>query len=219
MIAIWRFVWLVLCIVSIGIAVPVLFSGSLRSDYAFVINRKIASIWPPKYAFVGNSLTAGCNWRWELGSLSVVNLATGGAVIREVTHQLTQVLPLKPRFLFIEAGINDVVTESSPIERIAYDFDYLLRQLPSNQKAIVTLIPLVSSHSLTDKIVAANSVIASHVENRGLSIIDLNPLIATQGVRYPEMTTDGIHFTHKACAVWVDEIRQIIEAGAISSDN
>jgi len=95
--AIWRFVWLVLCIVSIGTAVPVLFSGSLRSDYAFVINRKIASIWPPKYAFVGNSLTAGCNWRWELGSLSVVNLATGGAVIREVTHQLTQVLPLKPR--------------------------------------------------------------------------------------------------------------------------
>src|SRR5215469_7819984 len=109
MLSIWRFVWIISCVVSIAIAVPVLFSGSLRSDYAFVINRKLASVWPPKYVFVGNSLTVGCNWSWELGSLSVINFAKGGVIIREIARQLVGALQLKPKYIFVEAGLNDVL--------------------------------------------------------------------------------------------------------------
>ena len=76
--AIWRVVWLFICILSIAIAAPVIFSGSLRSNYAHVLNRQIAAIWPPRFAFLGDSLTLDCNWRWELGSLSLINVAMWG---------------------------------------------------------------------------------------------------------------------------------------------
>jgi lysophospholipase L1-like esterase len=215
--AIWRVVWLFICILSIAVAAPVIFSGSLRSNYAYVLNSQIAAIWPPRFAFLGDSLTLNCNWRWELGSLSLINVAMGGVGIREVAHQLNQVVPLKPGFISIEGGINDIVLESSPVERIAYDFEYLLRQLPPKQPAIVTLIPFVSNHSFSGTIQQANSTIRSHAERRGLQIIDLNPLISDQGVRKSQMmTTDGVHFNHDACLAWVDEIRKKIASSSIA---
>jgi len=211
--SIWRFVRSTVCVFAIALAAPVLFSDSLRTQYALLINTKLASIWPPKYAFVGDSLTVRCNWRWELGTLSVINFAAGGVVIGEVARQLAEVsrLKLKPKFIFVEGGINDIFLGAS-VDGITQDFQFLLRQLPANQKAIVTLIPFTSDHSLTHNIEAANSTIRSQAESRGLSIIDLNPLIGAQGIRKPDMTTDGVHFTRKACLVWVDEIRQKINS-------
>jgi len=73
-------------------------------------------------------------------------------------------------------------------------------------------VPFTSNHSLADRIEAANIAIRSQAESRGLSFIDLNPLIATQGIRKLDMTTDGVHFTRKACLVWVDEIHQKINS-------
>lgn len=207
MMSIWRYASLIVCIISIAVAVPVVLSGTLRSAYMTTIDRKIASIWPPEYAFVGDSLTENCNWRWELGTFSVINLAVGGVDIRDIGHQLTEATALKVKVIFIEAGINDVILESAPTERISQDFEYLLQQIPVGQKAVVTLIPLVSIHSFTDKIEAANSTIASLAESRGLTVIDLNPKLASEGIRNAEMTTDGIHFNVKACQIWSDEIR------------
>jgi lysophospholipase L1-like esterase len=209
---IWRFIWLVVCIASLAICVPVILSGTLRATYVSAVDRKIASIWPPEYAFVGDSLTANCNWRWELGTFSIINLAVGGTSIRDIAHQLIQALALKAEFVFIEGGINDVILDSAPVDRIASDFGTLLGEIPLHQKAVVTLIPFVSYHLLSDRIEAANSAIKSLVETRRLPIVDLNPKLASEGVRKGEMTTDGIHFTEKACAIWADEIRAEVDA-------
>ena len=37
-----------------------------------------------------------------------------------------------------------------------------------------------------------------------------NEQISSAGVRRPEMTTDGIHFTHLACSIWIDAVRKQI---------
>lgn len=207
MMRVWRYAWLTVCIISVAVAFSVLLSGTLRSAYIATIERKLASIWPPKYAFVGDSLTANCNWKWELGTFSVINLAVGGTDIRDIRHQLGQAIALKVKVIFIEAGINDVVLEAAPTEQVSQDFEYLLRQVPANQKAVVTLIPLVSERWFADRIEAANSAIASLSKSRELPIIDLNPDLASRGVRKEEMTTDGIHFTEKACRIWAEKIR------------
>jgi lysophospholipase L1-like esterase len=217
MTSIGRLICLVVCIAAIAIAVPVILSGTLRSAYLALVDRKIASIWPPKYAFVGDSLTTNCDWRWEIGSLSVLNLAVGGTDIRDIARQSIRARELRANFILVEAGVNDVILESSPTERIGYDFDYLLQQIPVGQKTVVTLIPFVSDHSFTEKIEAANATISSLVKPRGLPIIDLNPELSSQGVRRPEMTTDGVHLTHHACRVWADEIRAALNSGIARS--
>jgi lysophospholipase L1-like esterase len=208
-----RFVLLIACITSIAVTIPVLSSGTLRLAYVSTIERQMALIWPPEYAFVGDSLTTGCNWRWELGKLSIINLGSGGTEIRDIARQTTQALALKAKIISIEGGINDILLASASIERIGRDFEFLLRQLPVDQKAVITLIPYVSNRSLTDRIEAANSTIRLLVEARRFPIIDLNEMLASGGVRRNEMTTDGIHFTHKACQIWADQIRATVESG------
>jgi lysophospholipase L1-like esterase len=212
-----RVIRLAVCIAAIAIAVPVVLSGALRSAYLSLVDRKVASIWPPKYAFVGSSLTTNCNWRWELGSFSVINLAVGGTDIRDIARQTIQARELRADFTFVEAGINDVILETAPAGRIGSDFEYLLQQIAPGQKTFVTLIPFVSDHSFADRIEAANSAIGSLVKLRGLPIIDLNPKLSSQGVRRPEMTTDGVHFTHQACQIWADEIRAALNPESVQS--
>ena len=207
-----RLVLLIICIASIAFTISVLLSGALRSAYVFTIERKIALIWPPEYAFVGDSLTTGCNWRWELGKLSVINLGGGGTEIRDITRQMNQALALKANIILIEGGINDVIFGSASIERIGRDFEFLLQQLPVGQKAAITLIPFVSSRSLANRIEAANSTIRLLVEARQLPIIDLNDKLASGGVRRNEMTSDGVHFTHRACQIWADQIRATVDS-------
>jgi lysophospholipase L1-like esterase len=207
-----RLVLLIICIASIAFTISVLLSGALRSAYVFTIERKIALIWPPEYAFVGDSLTTGCNWRWELGKLSVINLGGGGTEIRDITRQMNQALALKANIILIEGGINDVIFGSASIERIGRDFEFLLQQLPVGQKAVITLIPFVSNRSLSNRIEAANSTIKLIVEARRLPIIDLNDKLASGRVRRTEMTTDGIHFNHRACQIWADQIRAIVDS-------
>jgi lysophospholipase L1-like esterase len=207
MIRVWRIAWLTLSVASIAIAVSVFLSGTLRSAYLLVMERKIASVWPPRYALVGDSLTANCNWRWELGTASVVNLGVGGSDIRDVSHQIAQALILKPSVLAIEGGINDVLLEGASATRIEEDFTDLLRAVPSAQKAVVTLVPFVSSRSSSGKIADANSRMKTLAEARGFPIIDLNLVLARGGVRIPKMTTDGIHFTRDACRIWAEELR------------
>ncbi len=207
MIPIRRLVWLTVSIVSIAVAVLAVASGTLRSAYVAMAERKLASIRPPDFAFVGDSLTENCSWRWELRSAFIINLAVSGTDIRDIARQVVQASALKADVISIEAGINDIILESAPVDRIAYDFGYLLQRLPATQKAIVTLVPFVSAQTMNARIQAANSVIRVLAEARRLPVVDLNPRLAPNGVRSREMTTDGVHFNDDACRIWVEEIR------------
>ena len=208
MMAAWKILRAATNIIAFAVTLAVLLSGSVRTALLATIDRKIASISPPQYAVVGDSLTADCNWRWNLGTLSAINLGTGGTNIREIARQVNQAFALKTKFVSIEAGINDVLLEGASIQRVEQDFKILLQQIPPDRTAIVTLIPYVSDGSLSNKIDAANGIIRSLATARGLAVVDLNPNVASNGIRNPDMTTDGIHLSSNACRVWANKIRE-----------
>jgi hypothetical protein len=188
---------------SLLISFVVLASGSVRLAFSEAVLRSVARIVPLKYAFVGDSLTVGCSLGWRIGAapFEAINFARGGADIRAVGGQVGQVVALRPKFLFIAAGGNDAL-EHVPTEQIAYQFKLLLSIIPESQRVVVTLIPYASDKAITDDITAANVTISTLVTERGMAIIDLNPLLSSDGVRKPEMTSDGIHMTERACEVW-----------------
>jgi lysophospholipase L1-like esterase len=148
--------------------------------------------------------------------LSTVVLAVGGETIREVAKQISLARDVGAKHLFIAAGLNDIILQHEPTEQIARSFDFLLRRIDVGQTALVTLIPYVSDPALAPSIRAANAIIADIAERRGFVVIDLNPILASKdNVRGPEMTTDGLHFTSQACAVWMDAVKaQIPRMGA-----
>jgi lysophospholipase L1-like esterase len=185
-------------------------SGTVRSAFLLVSTRTIARIWPPDYVFVGDSLIENCRWRGRLSwnPIAVVNLAIGGTVIRQIVPQVGEAKKLGAKHVLISAGINDLLLDHAPQGRIEFDFDLLLRGLGRNQHAIVTLIPYTADAALSARIDAINESIRRLAERWGLTVVDLNPFLSDNRTRKPEMTNDGVHFTDRACAIWLWKIRE-----------
>jgi lysophospholipase L1-like esterase len=134
--------------------------------------------------------------------MSIVNLAAGGAVIRQIVPQVDEARRLGAKNVLIAAGMNDLILDKAPIERIEFDFDILLRGLGPEQRAIVTLIPYTSDSALSSRIDTANSAIRRLAERRTIEVIDLNLGLSANGTRKPDMTSDGVHLTEAACSIW-----------------
>src|SRR5262249_17454333 len=148
-------------------------------------------------ALVGDSLARNCKWLGFLtwNPIGIVNLAEGGAVIRQAVPQIGEARRLGAKYVLIAAGINDLILDDAPTERIKFDFDILLRELGREQRGIVTLIPYTSDSALSSRINLANSSIRRVAEHWNIEVIDLNPELSVRGTRKQEMTSDGVHLT------------------------
>lgn len=215
------------CLVAIGVASFVLVDGSVRRAFLIAVFRRLAPRFSPTYAIVGDSLATQCDWR-RIGRrpLDVVNLARGGATIKEIAGQVLEAGAIGAQCMIIDGGLNDLLLDEAPIQQIEYDFRALLRRIGVDRRAIVTLMPYVADPALAPRIDAANGVIRALAEQRGFAIIDLNSKLSSDGARRAEMTDDGLHFSPLACAIWVEAVREAVvgearlagDARALSSD-
>jgi lysophospholipase L1-like esterase len=192
----------------------VLMSGTIRSYIPVLIDRQVARAWPFTYVVVGDSLAAECPWKWAFGlsPVAVANLAVAGSDLRRITRQIELAHDLRPQIMLISGGINDLINYEAPLDEIRYDFALLLRRLGKEQKSVVTLIPYISDRDFTDRITAANNVIAELSLQRGIPVVDINPSLSVDGVRRPEMTTDGIHLSALACRSWIATVKSRLAA-------
>lgn len=210
-------IFAILSIASFAVALLVAIDGGARRAVVIALFKRLARLYPPRYAIVGDSLAAQCDWR-ILGRhpLDVVNLAVGGATIKEISGQIVQAGAIGATRLVIDGGLNDLLFDEAPIEQIEYDFRALLRRIGAGTQAIVTLMPHVADPALAPRIDEANRLIRTLAEGRGLEALDLNPQLSAKGARRPEMTDDGLHFTPLACAIWVEAVRQRFSSAGVA---
>jgi lysophospholipase L1-like esterase len=191
-----------------------LISGTIRSSIPTLIDRQFARVWPFTYVVVGDSLAALCPWKWSFGisPVAVANLAASGSDIRGMIHQIDLAAQFRPQVILISGGLNDLISYEAPLDAIRHDFALLLRRVRKEQKSVVTLMPYISNANFADRITAANEVIAELSWQRGMSVIDINSSLSFDGVRRPEMTTDGIHFSALACRTWIAVVKSRLAA-------
>jgi len=204
----------VIGLAAIVMAALGLMSGRIRSYIPILIDRQLARVWPFTYVVVGDSLAALCPWKWSFGfsPVAVANLAVSGSDIRGITRQIDLADQFQPEVVLISGGLNDLINYEAPLDEIRYDFAFLLRRLSKEQKSVVTLIPYVSNGNFADRITAANKMIAELSLQRGILVVDINPTLSVDGVRRPEMTTDGIHFSALACQAWITAVKSRLAA-------
>jgi lysophospholipase L1-like esterase len=111
--------------------------------------------------------------------------------------------------VIIDGGLNDILFHDAPPEQIDNDFRALLRCLDEGATAIFTLMPYVADPSRSERIEAANRRMSALCAEHGVAVLDLNPELSTGGVRRPEMTDDGLHFSPRANAVWIAAVRRM----------
>jgi lysophospholipase L1-like esterase len=191
-----------------------LMSGTIRSSIPILIDRQLARLWPFTYVVVGDSLAALCPWKWSFGlsPVAVANLAVSGSDIRGMIHQIDLAGQLHPQVILISGGLNDLISYEASLDAIRHDFALLLRHLRREQKSVVTLIPYISNANLADRITAANEVIVELSLQRGIPVVDINSSLSVDGVRRPEMTTDGIHLSALACRTWIAVVKSRLAA-------
>jgi lysophospholipase L1-like esterase len=191
-----------------------LMSGTIRSSIPILIDRQLARARPFTYVVVGDSLAALCPWKWSFGlsPVAVANLAVSGSDIRGIIHQIDLADQFRPQVILISGGLNDLISYEAPLDAIRHDFALLLRHLRNEQKSVVTLMPYISKANFADRITAANEVIAELSLQRGIPVVDVNSSLSVDGVRRPEMTTDGIHLSALACRTWIAVVKSRLAA-------
>jgi lysophospholipase L1-like esterase len=197
---------------SSAISIPVMCSEALRNAYVSTMYRQVAKVARPRFVFVGDSLTANCNWGWALARnpFSAVNLAEDGALIDQVALQITRGSGYAAEFLFVTAGTNDIVLFDRSVEQITERFEHLIEIAPDNLKLVVTLIPYVAAVSPTAKIRGANVEIRRLSAKKAAAVVDLNPLVAPDGALSSKFTTDGLHLNNLGYGIWANELRKIL---------
>ena len=195
------------------VSIPIIFSQPVRHSYLLMIERQIAKVTPPRFVFVGDSLTAQGNWGWMLARnpLSAANLAEPGASINEVAVQVTRAGNYHAEVLLVMAGTNDIVTYHHTLEQIVCNYQFLLEKVPTQLQLIVTLIPYTSFPEYTNNIRASNLEIMRLSERKGADIIDINSQLSNNGILDKDLTVDGVHFNRRAYQIWSNEILKRIK--------
>ena len=165
----------------------------------------------PRLIVVGDSLAACCPFgKLSRRPLGVLTLAKGGATLKEIGGQISRARGVAARYIIIDGGLNDILFHDAPPEQIEHDFRALLRRLDDGALAIFTLMPHVTDPAYSERIEAANRRMAALCAEHGVAVVDPNPEVSAGGVRRPEMTDDGLHFSALANEAWIAAIRRVM---------
>jgi hypothetical protein len=192
-------------------AVLALVDRGARDEILLCLARNQCRIAPRVFVF-GDSLAACC----PFGKLSrrpfgVLTLAKGGATLKEIGEQIPKAKGIAARFIIIDGGLNDILFHDASLEQVEHDFRAMLRRLDCGGTVIFTLMPYVADPTCSERIEAANRRMAALCADHGVAVLDLNPEISSGGVRRPEMTNDGLHFSARANEAWINAVRRKTE--------
>ena len=170
---------------------------------------------------LGNSLTeGGGDWSKRLSMENVVNRGIAGDEVMGVYDRLHQILPGKPKKLFLLIGTNDVSHDLST-DSIVYLIDKIItriqRESPETKLYLQSLLPINESFGrykrMTNKtyqIPEINARLEVLAKEKIIEFINLFPLFTEKGtnVLRKELTPDGLHLKEEGYKIWVDAIKK-----------
>ena len=173
---------------------------------------------------LGNSLTEnGKDWQERIGTTrNVVNRGIIGDNTVGMTDRLYQITPYHPRAIFLMAGINDMVgntTSEQVANRVISLIEAIRSQSPQTTLFVQSILPINETdgrwrtlEGRTDDIPFANMLIKAYCESHDITFVDIFPRM-TRGrsnMMRPELTNDGLHLTEQGYRVWAFELKKYI---------
>jgi lysophospholipase L1-like esterase len=154
----------------------------------------------------------------------VANLGINGYTSADlIAEELSALERLRPEFVTVLVGVNDVV-QGVPIQRYEANavsiLKALLDRLPADR--IVTIA--VPDYTVTpagadygdptqqrDAIVAINDVMARLAKERGIAFVDIFDLSVRAATDRTLVATDGLHPSGAQYALWVERLKPVVE--------
>ncbi len=182
----------------------------LQMDLYKVYKTKQADI-----VMLGNSITHGANWNELLGRYNVVERGIPSDVLDGFNARLNTVIDLKPKFVFIMGGINDIYNWI-PTDKIFEKYVKLITELKKNNiKPIIqsTLFAGAKWKSYSDRnkeVLKLNKLLSDYAKKNLIDFIDLNKKLSSKNVLIADYTYDGLHLNAKGYEIWAAEVDKIL---------
>ncbi len=167
---------------------------------------------PPKDSaiiFLGNSLTAGCEWSELFDNPNILNRGIPGDHCDGMRERLDEVLRHRPSKIFLMAGINDLafLSPSKVFPKYEQLVKAILTKSPSTTLYLQSVLPvnnLVSPTSVdNDDVRQFNEEIRKFAQAKNLVYIDLyEALQDLDGNLDAAYTQDGVHLNGAAYLKW-----------------
>ena len=170
---------------------------------------------------LGNSLTEfGGDWGKLLHSPVVVNRGIAGDDATGIYHRLRQILPGRPRAIFLMVGINDIshgLTASQVASAVEKVIAAIRRESPSTKLYVQSLLPINESfgkwkllEGKTGAVGEVNSLLSAYCKGKGIAYVDLYSKFVRRGTNTlrRELTTDGLHLSAQGYKLWAFELRR-----------
>ena len=154
----------------------------------------------------------------------VANLGVDGYTSRDVIEaELPRIEELRPEFVSLLVGVNDVVQGVAPATyrtNVARILDTLLARLPSNRIITVatpdyTVTPQGPSYGdpavQSAGIRTTNATLRETATERGIAFVDIHDVSLRAADDRSLVAADGLHPSGAQYALWVERIRPVVE--------
>ncbi|MCI6160994.1 MAG: GDSL-type esterase/lipase family protein [Prevotellaceae bacterium] len=186
---------------------------------------KMRAIDSTDIVMLGNSLTEfGGDWNKLLHWKHIRNRGIAGDDAMGIYHRLSQILPGKPKAIFLMVGINDLSHQLSATEVFGLCkkvIDKIDKEAPDTRLYVQSILPINESFGRwktldgqTDVVSEINRMLQQYCHNRKIPYIDLFGKFVRKGthVMRKSLTVDGLHLTATGYKVWGFELRKYLLA-------
>ncbi len=177
--------------------------------------------------FLGNSLTEYNDWSVMFGDQHLKNRGIEGDNTIGILKRLEEVLSSRPRKIFLEIGINDVLgyshgyplPENYGDERILTNYEEIIvqikKQSPGTLLFLQNILPVSEERSragnYNERIKNLNQSLESLSKKYQCTYIDLYQGFEERGSLKRAFTYDGIHITKEGYEVWKKKIEKYVK--------
>jgi len=162
----------------------------------------------------GDSTTEFANWSELLGR-PIANRGIAGETVEDLHARLEDVVALRPKIVFILAGMNDLHRGASPKE-VSARYGALLTEmksaLPETRLVVQAVLPVRDSlASFAGDIAELNGLLARHAKDVGATWLDVGSRLADRGgLLAAQNTRDGSHLTGVAYRIWAAAVKPLL---------
>ena len=170
---------------------------------------------------LGNSLTEnGGDWNVLLGTTGVVNRGIIGDDAHGIIRRLHQILPHRPKAIFLMCGTNDLshnLTPQQVFDSVRIVIDSIRAGSPGTKLYVQSLLPFNESFkrwkTLEGKsrdIPAINRLLRQYCREQHITFINLYPYFIRKGTATLQrsLTTDGLHLSKPGYQIWAATLRR-----------
>lgn len=157
---------------------------------------------------IGDSHIENGDWVSLLAGRRALNRGIGWDTTQDVLDRLDEVIARKPRIVLIQIGIVDLRYGRDP-DTVARNIQGIAARLRQAgiRASVHSVLPVAARlrEATNARVRAVNDVLRADPD-----FLDLHPILVSDGALQPELTTDGVHLSGAAYALWVQRLAGVL---------